>query len=234
LDDKDLPILDQNNYVKETAMALWYGMPRVLLAGFWFSLISLPALFVALVLGLIVPGILLGVITLGPGWLGMCTVIARNLLREPDPSLWDFFRAFGRFFWRGAMLGGLVAIPLLAAAFTLPLLAQNQIPNNIAQVGLGADLAGLFLLAMLGLYVPPQIVLYDLGMKLALRNGLVLSIRHLGNTLGLLAMAGLLVFLAYKTTLFLLFILPAFWLVFVINNLRLVLRLELRKPGGDN
>jgi uncharacterized membrane protein YesL len=209
-------------------------MPRVLWAGFLFTLVCLPALFVTLEMGLIIPGILLGAITLGPGWLAMCTVIAKNLLREPDPPLFDFFSAFGHFFSRGAMLGGLVAIPLFAASVTVPLLAQNQIPTNIGWVGLGADMAGLFFLVALYLYVSPQIVLYDLGMKLALRNGLVLSTRHLANTLGLLAMAGLLGFLAYKVSLFLLVILPAFWLVFVINNCRLVLRLELRKPGGDH
>jgi uncharacterized membrane protein YesL len=68
--------------------------------------------------------------------------------------------------------------------------------------------------------------MYDVGARLAIRNSLVLEVRHLRNTLGLLALAVLLVFLASKVTLLLLVIIPAFWLVFVINNCRLVLRLE--------
>lgn len=225
MDDKDLPILDPNTYVKETALALWFGLPRVLLAGVLFSLVSLPALTLGLSAGFVIPGILLAAVTLGPAWLAMCAVIARTILRERDLSVLDFFRAFGHFFLRGALLGGLVAIPLVAAAGTTPMLGQNPIPT-VALVGLCADLAGLFFLASLYLYVCPQIVMYDVGARLAIRNSLVLEVRHLRNTLGLLALAVLLVFLASKVTLLLLVIIPAFWLVFVINNCRLVLRLE--------
>ncbi len=225
MDDKDLPILDQNTYVKETALALWFGLPRVLLAGFLFTLVSLPALLVGLAAGFVIPGILLGALTLGPGWLAMAAVIARTILREPDPSVLDFLRDFGHFFWRGILLGGLAALPLVAAAGSAPLLGLNPVPT-VAWVGLCADLAGLFFLTALYLYTCPQIVLYDVGMRLAMRNSLVLATRHLSNTLGLIAMAILLGFLASKVSLLLLVVFPAFWLVFVINNCRLVLRLE--------
>jgi uncharacterized membrane protein YesL len=225
LDDKDLPILDRNTYVKETALALWYALPRVLLAGFLFSLVSLPAISLGLVIGFLIPGILLGAVTLGPGWLAMCAVIARSILREPDPSIWDFFRDFGHFFLRGAMLGGLVALPLLAGIGTAPLLQLDTIPT-VAWVGLSADLAALIFLASLYLYVCPQIVMYEVGVRLAMRNGMLLGARHLSNTLGLISLEVLLGFLAFKVSLLLLVILPGCWLVFVINNLRLVLRLE--------
>jgi uncharacterized membrane protein YesL len=225
LDDKDLPILDQNTYVKETALALWFGLPRVLLAGFLFTLVSLPALLLGLAAGFVIPGVLLGAVTLGPGWLAMGAVIARTILREPDPSLLDFFRDFGHFFLRGILLGGLVALPLVAAAGSAPLLGLNPVPT-VAWVGLCADLAGLFFLAALYLYACPQIVLYDVGIRLAMRNGLLLATRHLSNTLGLIALAILLGFLASRVSLLLLVVFPAFWMVFVINNCRLVLRLE--------
>ncbi len=230
MDDNDLPILDRNTYVKETAMALWYGMPRVLLAGFLFTLVSLPAIIMGLAVGFIIPGILLGAITLGPGWLAMCAVIARTILREPDPSVLDFFRDFGHFFLRGAVLGGLVALPLVAAAGTAPLLGLEPVPT-VAWVGLYADVVVLFFLATLNLYVCPQIVVFDVGVRLAMRNGLLMEVRHLGNTFGLVSLAVLLVFLATRVSLLLLVILPAFWLVFVINNFRLVLRLESGRTG---
>ncbi len=229
MDDKDLPILDQNTYVKETALALWFGLPRVLLAGFFFTLASLPALMLGLAAGFVIPGILLGALTLGPGWLAMGAVIARTILREPDPSLLDFFRDFGHFFLRGILLGGLIALPLVAAAGSTPLLGLNPVPT-VAWVGLCADLAGLFFLTALYLYACPQIVLYDVGIRLAMRNGLLLATRHLSNTLGLIALAILLGFLASRVSLLLLVVFPAFWLVFVINNCRLVLRLESDQP----
>jgi len=229
LDDKDLPILNPNTYVKETAMALWYGMPRVLLAGFLFSLVSLPALTLSLAMGFVIPGILLGAITLGPGWLAMCAVIARTILREPDPSVLDFFRDFGHFFLRGVGLGGLVALPLVAAVGTAPLLGLDPVPT-VAWVGLYADVVVLFFLASLNMYVCPQVVMYDVGIRMAMRNSLLMEVRHLGNTFGLISLAVLLVFLISKVSLLLLVIFPAFWLVFVINNFRLVLRLESGRP----
>ena len=229
MDDKDLPILDQNTYVKETALALWFGLPRVLLAGFLFTLASLPALMLGLAAGFVIPGILLGAVTLGPAWLAMGAVIARTILREPDPSVLDFFRDFGHFFLRGILQGGLFALPLVAAAESAPLLGLNPVPT-VAWVGLCADLAGLFFLTALYLYACPQIVLYDVGLRLAMRNGLLLATRHLSNTLGLIALAILLGFLASRVSLLLLVVFPAFWLVFVINNCRLVLRLESGQP----
>jgi uncharacterized membrane protein YesL len=233
LDDKDLPILDQNTYVKETALALWFGLPRVMLAGVLFSLTALPALLTILVAGLVVPGIILGAITVGPGWLAMCAGIARILLREIDASLWDFPHDFGHFFRRGSLVGGLAALPLVAATGSAPLLTLDPVPT-VAWVGLCADLAGLVFLAALYLYTCPQIVIYDAGFRLALRNSLVLAARHLGNTFGLISMAVLLVFLAVKISWILLVIFPAWWLVFVINNFRLVLRLESGQSGKEN
>jgi uncharacterized membrane protein YesL len=227
-DDKDLPVLDPNTYVKETVLVLWDGLPRELLASFFFLVVSLPAIFLGLVMGYLVPGILLGVLTMGPGWMAMYGVISRTILRELNPSLLDFFIDFGHFYKRGVILGAFIAIPVVSAAWSLPLLQLNPIPTVI-WVGLGADVTGLFFLTALYIYTCPQIVLYDAGIRLAMANSLILAIRYLTNTLGLIALAGLLGFLAFKVTYLLLAVLPAFWLVFVINNCRMVLRLELQK-----
>jgi uncharacterized membrane protein YesL len=226
-DDKDLPVLDSNTYVKETVLALWEGLPSELLAGFFFTFTCLPAIFLGLIMGYLIPGILLGILTMGPGWLAMCGVISRTILRELNPSLLDFFKDFVHFYKRGVILGAFIAIPLVSAAWSLPLLQLNPIPTVIS-VGLGADVTGLFFLIALYIYTCPQIVLYDAGIQLAMANSLILAIRYLANTLGLIAMAVLLGFLAFKVTYLLWVILPAFWLVFVINNCRMVLRLELQ------
>jgi uncharacterized membrane protein YesL len=109
------------------------------------------------------------------------------------------------------------------------LLGLEPVPT-VAWVGLYADAVVLFFLASLNLYACPQIVMYDVGVRLAMRNGLLMEVRHLANTFGLISLAVLLVFLASRVSLFLMVIFPAFWLVFVINNFRLVLRLESGRP----
>jgi uncharacterized membrane protein YesL len=231
LDESDLPKLNQQNYLKETALVLWHDLPGILLAGLLFSLISLPALFLTLIAGLGLPGILLAAVTIGPGWLALCAVISATILREPNTSPLDYFRSFGHFYVRGMALGGLMAIPLIAGTGTLPMLGLNPVPI-VAWVGINVDLVTLFFLFTLYLYVCPQIVIYDVGVRLALRNGLLLEMHHLAHTLGMVALAVLLGFLAFKISLLLLIIFPACWLVFVINNFRLVLRLESDRPGN--
>jgi uncharacterized membrane protein YesL len=221
-------VLNQATYVKDTALALWEGLPRVILAGFLFTLISLPAVVVIL-LNLVTPGILLGIFTVGPAWVAMSALIARVLLRESASPL-DFVHALRHYYARGAILAAGLAIPLVTAAWSLPALAQPPVPTVI-WLGLAADLAGFFLLSALYLYTDPQIVLYDVGVRVALRNSFILAARYLSNTLGLLGLAVLLGLLAFKVTYLLLVILPPAWMVFVINNCRMVLRLELGDDG---
>ena len=231
MDDSDLPPLNRYTFFKETTLALWYGLAKVLLGGFLFTLVSLPALFLILEGGGAILGILLAAITIGPAWLALCAVVAAMILREIYYSPFDFFRSFGHFYLRGVVLGGIMAFPLAAAAGTIPLLALTPVPT-FAWIGIGADLAVFFFLSSLYLYVCPQIVIYDVGVRLALRNGLVLETHYLANAIGLLAAAIVLVFVAYKISLFLLIAFPACWLVFVINNFRLVLRIESNRTGA--
>ena len=227
MDDANLPVLNEKTYVKETALALWEGLPRVILAGFLFTLVSLPAILIFL-LGFSYPGIILGVFTLGPGWAAMNFMIAETILREPL-SLVAFTRAFRKFFLRGSVLAVLFAVPLVAGLGSLPSFLAPDFPG-IIWAGLAADVATLFFLAILYLYVFPQMVFYNVGIRLAFRNSFVFASRHFSNSLGLIAMAVLLAILAYKVSLFLLIILPACWSVFVLNNFRMVLRIEF----GDN
>jgi uncharacterized membrane protein YesL len=228
VDDHNLPELTQTTYVKETALALWDKLPWVLLADFLFVLCSLPALIVYL-LGFILPGILLGIVTIGPAAVAMCALIARAILREPIAIL-DFFRALSKFFWRGAALGLVTAVPLTAASLTLPLLQYPSLPIQV-WIGLGADLAGLCFLSAMYLYIYPQIVIYDISIRTALKNSLLLASRYLSHTVGLLAMAFLLILIASRISYWLLVIFPGFWMVFVINNCRMGIHLEQEKSG---
>ena len=81
---------------------------------------------------------------------------------------------------------------------------------------------GQLLLASLYLYAFPLVVLHNVGMGTALSNGLILASRHIRNTLGLLGMAVLFVVAAVYLSVGLLFVLPAVWALFVVNNCRMV------------
>jgi uncharacterized membrane protein YesL len=232
VDDKNLPELNQGTYVKETALALWDNLPRVILAGFLFTLVCLPS-FLAILFGFIFVGIFFGIILIGPGWATMNAAIAGALLREPFPSIPDFFRTFRRFYRRGVVLGAFMAVPLTAASLTLPLLQILPVPIQV-WIGLGADLAGILILSTLYLYTFPQIVLYNVGVRMAMQNSLLLVVRYLSNSLGLISLMLLFCLLAYKVSYMLFIILPAFWLVFVINNCRMVLQLELGDAGHEH
>ncbi len=224
MNDHDLPELTQGTYLKESALALWEGLPRILLAGILFSLVSLPAILLIL-LGFVIPGILLGVFSVGPGYVALCAGVARSILREPT-SFWGFPKAFAHFYWRGVVLGLLISLPLISASLLLPTL-QNPPVATLIWVGLGADLTMLFFLTALYLYVYPQIVIYDLQVNTALKNSLRLAAGYLSNTLGLIGMAVLLALLASRVNYLLLVVFLGCWQVFVINNCRMVIRLEL-------
>lgn len=229
VDDHNLPELTQTTYVKESALALWDHLPWVLLADFLFVVVSLPAVLVYL-LGFTLPGILLGIVTAGPGFVAMVALISRAILREPITII-DFFRAFDKFFMRGAGLGLVTAIPLTAANMTLPLLQNPPVPT-VVWAGLGADLAGLCFLGAMYLYIYPQIVIYDLSIRTAFKNSMLLASAYLSHTVGLLAMALLLAVIASQISYWLLIVFPGCWLVFVINNCRMGIKLELTKTGG--
>lgn len=222
--EQDYAELNQQTYVKESALALWEGLARLILAGALFALACLPALLI-LSFGLLLPAILVGILTVSPAWAALNAQVARIIYREPG-NVGSFLRAFGKFYLRSLLPGALMAVPLTAAGLTLPLLAVEPVPTQV-WMGLAADIAGLFLLCNLYLYAYPILVIYDVSVRNALRNSLVLAARYLGNTLGLLAMAVLLVFIAVKVSTMLLIIFPACWLVFVINNCRMALRNEL-------
>lgn len=224
MNEKDFAELNQKTFVKETAISLWEGLPRVILAGFLFSLASLPSLLL-MFFGFLVPGILAGVFTISPAWSALTAQTAKIVYREPG-NVVNFLRAFAQFYRRSVLFGAMLAVPLVAAAMTLPALANPPVAT-LVWIGLAADAAGLFLLSCLFIYAYPILVLYDANIQTALRNSFILAARYLSNTLGLIALAVLLVIIASEINLILLVIFPACWLVFVINNCRMVLRIEL-------
>lgn len=230
MSDDSLPPLNQNTYVKESALALWEHMPKVLLYGFLFSLCCLPSLALGLAFDLVLPGILLGALTIGPAWAALNEAIARTITRDPYP-VWRFFTAIGRYYLTGAALAALLAMPVISLARDLPLLAEPAV-DTFTWARLGTAVAGGVFLLGLYVYAFPIVALYGVGARLAMKNGFVLAVKYASNTLGLLAMAMLLGWLAFQVSGFLFVVLPAAWLVFAVNNCRMALGFELGQ--GDS
>jgi len=94
-------------------------------------------------------------------------------------------------------------------------------------LGLGADALGILVLITLFLYTFPLLVLHDLDLRTTLRNALILASRHMVNTLGLLSMGILFAPAVLYLSPGLLFIFPAVWGIFIVNNCRMVVEEEL-------
>lgn len=213
--------LNRDSYVLFVCRQLWEELPRVLGNGFLFSLCCAPA-FILFSLGFLAPTLLVSVITIAPAWAALLAV-QLNLVSDGALPAVSFGDAFRRYWRRSTLLGLLAAFPVLAALITLPLLQQPTVPL-VVWLGLGADLLGMALLAALLLYAFPFMVYQDVDVKTSLRNGWLLAALHPGHTLGLLGLAILLAFCIGYVSLGLLFLLPAFYGMFVVGNALLVLQ----------
>lgn len=217
--------LNQTNYVKQTMRTIWDRLPLVTLGSVLFALCSAPAAFIIL-LGPVVPGLIVAGLTVAPAWSALLALCA-DIARDQPAGVVTLLRAVPRFYIRSAFLGLIGTGPLLALLLNLPLTAVAEV-STVAWFAVMACVAGLFTIGMLYLYVFPLLVMYPIGLRVAMRNASLLTIRHLGNTLGLMAMGALLALFtsafAYAPVLFV----PAWYGMFIINHCRMVVELETR------
>jgi len=214
--------LSRETFVVYTATHVWENLPSVLLAGIVFSLFCAPTAVLCL-LGLFVPALIVGVCSIGPAW---AALLAREavLTRGTRTSIGVMFVALRHYWMRGLKLGALVAFPVLAGLLTLPSLGLPEV-RPVVWVGLGADAIGFLLgIIILSMYAFPLLVLCDVSARTALRNAIVLSARHVGDTLGLAGMGALIVLATMYLSSGLTLILPAIWGVFAVNHCRVVLQ----------
>lgn len=221
---EEQPRLSRHSYVQLTATSWWDNLPLVLLAGALFSLSSAPA-FILFWLGPLAPALLVGALTLAPAWAALLA-IERPMVENRTTTISVMLRAFPRYWMRTAALGLLTTLPILAARLTLPGLLRERVPV-VVWAGLAADGFALVLIVCVSLYAFPLIVLYDMALREALRNGFILASRKVVNTIGLVSMLVLLGFATAYVSSGLLFFWPAFWGMFVLNNCRMVLLEEL-------
>lgn len=216
-----VPGLTRETFVVFVCRQLWSELPQVLGNGLLFCLCCAPA-FVLFSLGLLAPTVLVGVVTIAPGWAALLAV-QRNIVSNgllPALGFGAALRHYGR---RSILLGMLAAFPFFAALITLPALQQPTVPV-VVWIGLGADLFGMALLAALLLYAFPLLVHFDYSVKDSLRDGWILAARFPAHTLGLLGFGILGAFAVSYLSLGLLLLLPALYGLFVVGNSLLVLQ----------
>ncbi len=219
--------LTRHNYVQVTALLLWDNLPRLLLASLMFSLLWAPTLSLSM-LGLWAPTLLIGWLLTFPGWSALLALEAA-LAEGRQAPISLFWRSFGRLWARSVGLGATMGFPLAIAWLTLQLVGQTT-PPPVVWAGLAADGVVLVLLACLALYAVPLFALHDQRLRQALRNSLILASRHVLNTFGLLAMGVLCVLSIFTISPGLLFVLPAVWGMFLINNCRMLIAEETGQP----
>lgn len=216
-----VPGLTRESFVVFVCRQLWSELPQVLGHSLLFSLCCAPA-FVFFSLGLLVPTVVVGVVTIAPGWVALLAV-QRNIVSNGVFPALGFGTAWRRYWRRSTLLGMLAAFPFLAALATLPALQQPAVPL-VVWIGLGADLFGMALLAAILLYAFPLLVHFDYGVKDSLRDGWILAARFPAHTLGLLGFGILGAFAVSYFSLGLLLLLPALYGLFVVGNSLLVLQ----------
>ncbi len=219
-----------NTYVRLTLSQLWDSLPLILLAAGVFSLLCAPAVLLFYV-GLFAPAVIVGALTITPSWVALLA-LEGAIVCEKRAGIGTMLQAWPRFWRRSVGLGLLASFPLLAGLLTLPNLARPEVPA-IIWGGLAADGLGILVVLALSLYAIPLLVLHDMSLGMALHNALLLAGRYVVNTIGLLSMIIALAFAAYYVSLSLVFILPAMWGVFVVNNCRMVVAEELATTASE-
>ena len=137
-------------------------------------------------------------------------------------------RAFVRFWARASALGLFLCLPVAVALVLLPLHAH---PENTVFVWVELVFCGIAILNLFWWYIYafPMMVLHDQGLMVALRNAMGLSSRHFLSTGGMLTLFVLLALLTLLANSGLLFVSPAVWGVFILNNARMQVAKELSK-----
>ena len=213
--------LTPDNYVKLVLQTLWENLPQVLGGGLLFSLCCLPA-FLLFGLGLLAPTILMAVITIAPAWCALLAV-AHRLVQDERGDLVLFLRTLQQRWRSSALLGMVLAFPLLITLTTLPLLQVEPVPL-IVWLGLSADLFMLALVTAVLFYAFPLLLTQPTSLPTLLRRALLLAAVHPFNSVGLLAMGLLFAFLVAYVSLGLILLLPAIYALFIVANYQLVHR----------
>jgi hypothetical protein len=213
------PALSPQNFLIQTLHATWDNLPQVLVGMLWFNLCLAPS-FVLAVLGLGGLAAAVGVLLAAPGWVAL-QHFESGLVQGRAVPLASLLSSFRRF-WRPSVRLGVLAIALPAVIWFAGARLNAAATPALALGGA----VSLLVVSLLALYAVPLLVMYNQELGVALRNSLVLSARHINNTIGMVALAVLCGLLVFYLNSGLVFVLPALYGMFVINNCRLVIGQE--------
>jgi uncharacterized membrane protein YesL len=210
-------------YITATVHSLWDNLPRVVVAGLWFSLLAAPA-FVLSVLGWLGPALLAGLLLVGPGWVALLAWEA-ELLGGRLPSFAALWQGWLRLWWSSVRLG-VLALFLLTLVHLWSTHLPLDAPAWLAGLTLLAWLYVLLWLALCLVAIAPALAHHHGDLPTALRDGFVAASRYPSHTVGLVALFVLFSLAIINLSGGLIFFLPAIVGLFVANNWRLVLMLE--------
>lgn len=214
-DEVDASPLNALTYFPATAVCLWENLPQVLLGAIFFSVACAPC-FALFVLGFPWVALLAGLVIAAPAWASLLHYegyLAQGRVRSITVLLSCFRR-----FWLDSVRLSAIAVAILAPALWWVAIGGSAMGNAALLPGIAVVILGLLIFATVLLYAFPILVLYDVALTVALRNSVILSARHMANTLGLVALAVLMTFALYYVHTGLLFFLPAVYGLFVVNN----------------
>ena len=153
--DAEFDQLTPETVIAQTFRQTWDNLPQILIAGLLFNLFCLPSLILVFV-GLWLPALILGLLIVGPAWLALLSQLAA-LLNYKVVNLKHMGQALRLHWFAGIKLGIMALVPILALYLTLPAFAQPDV-SSVIWLGLGADIVGLVLIAILFLYAFPLLV----------------------------------------------------------------------------
>ncbi len=219
--DNGEPALSPQSFLPQTVVATWDNLPQIIVAALWLNLCLAPAMVLAF-LGLGAGAVIAAVLLAVPGWVTLQN-FELELVQGKAAPLRMLLAAFPRFWTRSVRLGVLgLFLPVvtwLAGAW----LTGTGLAVPFLTLGL---LASALVGSVLVLYAVPLLVLYDHDLATVLRNSVILSARHINNTVGMVALAVLCILATVYLSSGLMFVLPALYGMFVANNCRLVIELE--------
>ena len=215
------PEISTQEFLVQTATATWDNLPQILVGALLLNACLAPALVLAF-LGLGMPAVIAGVLLGAPGWVAL-QGYQMGLVEGKAVPLSTLLTAFRHFWTRGVRLGVLgIFLPVVTWLAGI-LLAPSGLAVPALTIGL---LASLLAGCVLVLYAVPLLVAYDHDVATVVRNGAILPGRHINSTVGMVALAVLCSLATIYISSGLMFVLPALYGMFAVNNCRLAIAQE--------
>jgi len=206
--------LEGTNYVKRTLKDLWEELPLLVLGSLLMDLAAVPAVLILFLTRNVPLASVIGLLTIMPAWVGYCYTIGRNAVGF-KLHFGDLLSASLHYYGRSSLLGIPSVILLLAVMITLPWLSKD-LPMLVV-IGIALQAIALLFSCLLLIHALPLLACFDLSLRQALVNSLILVMRWPIIAVGLLSLSFLLTLAARAIGLGTWLILPLLFAPFEVN-----------------